>query len=96
MDRRLEISRPGTMRRKFDLNAQRLIWVSSRPNKGSSEEIPEIDTKLLNRANSFGGVYQPLEERLHYSEQASYFVAFRGIRDTKIEKSCGIQDKISL
>ena len=32
----------------------------------------------------------------HYSAQASYFAAFRGIRDTKIEKSRGIQDKISL
>ena len=28
----------------------------------------------------------------HYSAQASYFAAFRGIRDTKIEKSRGIQD----
>ena len=32
----------------------------------------------------------------HYSAQASYFAAFRGIRDTKIEKSRGIQDKTSL
>ena len=32
----------------------------------------------------------------HCSAQASYFAAFRGIRDTKIEKSRGIQDKISL
>ena len=32
----------------------------------------------------------------HYCAQASYFAAFRGIRDTKIEKSRGIQDKISL
>ena len=31
-----------------------------------------------------------------YSAQASYFAAFRGIRDTKIEKSRGIQDKLSL
>ena len=34
--------------------------------------------------------------RVHYSAQASYFAAFRGIRDTKIEKSRGIRDKISL
>ena len=33
---------------------------------------------------------------VHYSAQASYFAAFRGIRDTKIEKSRGMQDKISL
>ena len=32
----------------------------------------------------------------HYSAQVSYFAAFRGIRDTKIEISCGIQDKTSL
>ena len=37
-----------------------------------------------------------LQRKLHYSAQASYFAAFRGIRDTKIEKSRGIQDKISL
>ena len=36
------------------------------------------------------------QESLHYSAQTSYFAAFRGIRDTKIEKSHGIQDKISL
>ena len=33
VERRLEISRPGKMRRKFDMNAQRQIWVRSRPNK---------------------------------------------------------------
>ena len=30
-----------------------------------------------------------------YSAQASYFAACRGIRDTKIEKSRGIQDHIA-
>ena len=39
VERRLEISRPGTMRRKFDMNAQRQIWVPSRPNKRSRQEI---------------------------------------------------------
>ena len=33
---------------------------------------------------------------LLYSAQASYFAAFRGIRDTKIEKSRGIRDNIYL
>ena len=51
VERRLEISRPGTMRRKFDMNAQRQIWVPSRPNKRSREEIAEIDGELLSRAN---------------------------------------------
>ena len=32
----------------------------------------------------------------HYSAQASYFAACRGIRDTKIEQCRGIQDKIYL
>ena len=53
VERRLEISRPGTMRRKFDMNAQRQIWVPSRPNKRSRQEIAEIDDELLTRANRF-------------------------------------------
>ena len=63
VERRLEISRPGTMRRKFDMNAQRQIWVPSRPNKSSREEIAEIDGELLSRANRLSGGYQPLEDR---------------------------------
>ena len=35
VERQLEISRPGTMRRKIDLNAQRQIWVPSRANERS-------------------------------------------------------------
>ena len=58
-----DISRPGTMRRKFDMNAQRRIWVPSRPNKRSREEIAEIDGELLTRANRLGGGYQPIEDR---------------------------------
>ena len=68
VERRLEISRPGTMRRKFDMNAQRKIWVPSRPNK-SRQEIAEIDGELLTRANRFGGGYQPLEDRIEDEEQ---------------------------
>ena len=68
VERRLEISRPGTVRRKFDLNAQRQIWVPSRPNKRSRQEIAEIDGELLTRANRFDGGYQPLEERREEQE----------------------------
>ena len=64
VERRLEISRPGTMRRKFDMNAQRQIWVPSRPNKRSRQKTAEIDGELLTRANRFGGEYQPLEYRI--------------------------------
>ena len=31
VERRLEIARPGTMRRRYDQNTQRTIWVPSRP-----------------------------------------------------------------
>ena len=68
VERQLEISRPGTMRRKFDMNAERQIWVPSRPNKRSRQEIAEIDGELLTRANRFGGGYQPLEERREEQE----------------------------
>ena len=64
VERRLEISRPGTMRRKFDMSAQRQIWVPSRPNKRSREEIAQIDGELLARTNQFEGGYQPLEDRI--------------------------------
>ena len=69
VERFLEISRPGTMRRNFDMNAQRQIWVPSRPNKRSREEIAEIDGGLLSRANRFGGGYRPLEEKGEEEEE---------------------------
>ena len=56
------------MRRKFDMNEQRQIWVPSRPNKRSREEIAEIDGELLSRANRFDGGYQPLEDRTAETE----------------------------
>ena len=56
-ERRLEISRPGAMRRRYDTNALQTIWVPSRLNKRSREEIAEIDGELLNRANRLGGGY---------------------------------------
>ena len=69
VERWLEISRPGTMRRKFDMNAQRQMWVPSRPNKRSHEEIAEIDGELLTRATRFGAGYQPLEERVEEEQE---------------------------
>ena len=52
------------MRRKFDMSAQRQIWVPSRPNKRSREEIAQIDGELLARTNRIGGGYQPLEDQI--------------------------------
>ena len=54
VERRLEIARPGTMRRRYDQNAQRTIWVPSRPTKRSREEIADIDGQLIQRANRLG------------------------------------------
>ena len=54
VDRRLEIARPGMMRRRYDQNAQRTIWVPSRPNKRSREEIAEIDGALYNAQTDWG------------------------------------------
>ena len=61
VERRLEIARPGMMRRRYDKNAQRLIWVPSRSNKRSREEIAEIDGELKQRASRLGGGYQPIQ-----------------------------------
>ena len=62
VERRLEIARPGTMRRRYNQNAQRTIWVPSRPNKRSREKIAKIDGQFIQRANSLGGSYRPLQE----------------------------------
>ena len=55
VERRLEIARPGTMRRRYDQNAQRTILVPSRPNKRSREKIAELDRELIQRASKLGG-----------------------------------------
>ena len=54
VERRLEIARPGMMRRRYDQNAQRATWVPSRSNKRNREEIAEIDGKHIQRANRLG------------------------------------------
>ena len=69
VERRLEIARPGTMRRRYDQNAQRTIFVPSRPNKRSREENAQIDGQLIQRANRLGGGYQPLQTIREEQEQ---------------------------
>ena len=56
------LSWPGTLTRRYDHQAQRTVFVPSRPNKRSREEIAEIDAELIRRANRLGGGYQPLIE----------------------------------
>ena len=61
VETRLETAGPGMRRRRYDQNAQRTIWVPSRPNKRSREEVAEIDGELIQRANRLGGGYQPMQ-----------------------------------
>ena len=62
VEQRNALSRPGTLRRRYDTQTQRTIFAPSRPNKRSREEIAEIDAELIRRANRLGGGYQPLIE----------------------------------
>ena len=61
MEQRNNLSRPGTLRRRYDHQTQRTIYAPSRPNKRSREEIAENDTELIGRANRIGGGYQQIE-----------------------------------
>ena len=61
VERRIEIARPGMMRRRYDQNAQKTTWVPSRPNERRREEIAEIDGELIQRTNRLGGGYQPMQ-----------------------------------
>ena len=70
------------------MNAQRQIWVPSRPNKRSRKEIAEIDGELLSRANTFTGGYQPLEERTEKEQEAQ---KPETIEDTEQESESGSQ-----
>ena len=62
VERREALARPGTMRRRYDRQSQRMIFTPSRPNKRSREEIAEIDAELTQRANRIGGGYRPIQE----------------------------------
>ena len=61
MEQRNNLSRPGTLRRRYDHQTQRTIFAPYRPNKRSEEEIAEIYAELIRKANRFGGGYQPIE-----------------------------------
>ena len=67
---RNNLSRPGTLRRRYDLHTQRTIFAPTRPNKRSREEIAEIDGELLQSRNRLGEGYQPLIEETGEPENA--------------------------
>ena len=56
------LSKPGTLRRRYDPHTQRIIFAPSRPNRRSREEVAEKDAELLQRTNRLRGGYQPLTE----------------------------------
>ena len=64
IDQRNELSRPGTLRRRYDHYTQQTVFAPSRPNKRSREENAQIDAEIMRRANRLGGGYQPsIEEQ---------------------------------
>ena len=65
---RKALSKPGTLRRRYDPHTQRTIFAPTRPNKRSREKIAEIDAELLQRTNRLGGGYQPLTEEIEETE----------------------------
>ena len=60
VEQRSTLSRPGTLRRRYDHQTQRTVFVTTRPKKRSREEIAEIHAELLRRANRLGGGYHPI------------------------------------
>ena len=69
VEQRNQLSRPGTLRRRYDQYTQRTVFAPSRPNKRSREEIAEIDAELMRRANRLGGGYQPITEEQDEPEE---------------------------
>ena len=55
VERREALAKPGTMRRRYDTQSQRMIFTPSRPSKRSREKISELDAELTHRANRIGG-----------------------------------------
>ena len=57
VEQRNALSRPGTLRRRYDHQTQRTVFAPTRPNKRSKkEETAEIDAELIRRANRLGVV----------------------------------------
>ena len=69
VEQRNQLSRPGTLRRRYDQYTQRTVFAPSRPNKKSREEIAEIDAEIMRRANRLGGGYQPMTEEQDEPEE---------------------------
>ena len=62
VEQRNALSRPGTLRRRYDHQKPKNNIRAVPTNKRSREEIAEIDAELMRRANRLGGGYQPKQE----------------------------------
>ena len=69
VERREALAKPGTMRRRYDTQSQRVIFTLSRPNKRSREGIAEINAELTQRAHRIGGRYRPLQPEEEEEEE---------------------------
>ena len=54
-EQRNALSRPETLRRRYDPKTQLTVLASSIPNKRNREEIEEVDSELIGRANRLAG-----------------------------------------
>ena len=61
VERREAFAKPGTMRRRYDTQSQRMIFTPSRPKKRSREEFADMDAELTQSANRIGGEYRPIQ-----------------------------------
>ena len=69
VEQRNGLSRPGTLRRRYDHYTQRTVFAPTRPNKRSREEIAEIDAEIMRRANRLGVGYRPIAEEEEEPEE---------------------------
>ena len=69
VEQKNQLSRPGTLRRRYDHYTQRTVFAPSRSNKRSREEIAEIDAEIMRRANRLGGGYQPMTDEKDEPEE---------------------------
>ena len=56
VEQRNALSRPATLRRRYDHQTQRTVFAPSRPNKRSRDEAAKIDSESIRRANRLGAI----------------------------------------
>ena len=69
VERRLEIARPGMTRSRYDQNAQRTIWVPSRPKKKKQRRNRRKRRRAHTTHKQIGEGYRPIQEAENEPEQ---------------------------